>query len=241
MIRKLKNKLGFLANTPVHPQWLLGDRKKNITPMINEIGEGRIVLDIGCSDKWPKQCLLSSCTYVGLDYYETAQNWYGTKPDVYGDALCLPMKPSCFDVVLLLDVLEHIKDTDRLLHQIRTVLKPNGLMIVSIPFMYPLHDEPRDFIRLTVYGVEELASRNGFTVDTCNISGSPIITSTILLNIALTKLVINWISGKSIASVFSILLPFAITVNNLVAKTISLFEREDGFMPHSYQFILRKM
>ena len=241
MIRKLKNKLGFLANTPVHPQWLLGDRKKSITPMLQEIGQGKLVLDIGCSNKWPEKYLHSSCTYIGLDYYETAENWYGTKPDVYGDALRLPMKQSCFDAVLLLDVLEHIKDTDRLLNQIRTVLKPNGLLIVSIPFMYPLHDKPRDYIRLTVYGIEELASRYGFAIDACRTLGSPIITSTLLLNISLTKLVINWISSKSIASVFSVLLPFSIIVNNLVAKTISVFEKEDSFMPHSYQFMLRKI
>ena len=241
MMRHLKNKLGFLANTPVHPQWLMGDRKNSIAQMIEEIGEDKLVLDIGCSNMWPKQYLHSSCSYVGLDYYETAENWYGTKPDVYGDALYLPLKQSCFDVVLLLDVLEHIKDTEQLIKQIRAVIKPNGILIISVPFLYPLHDEPRDYIRLTSYGFDELASRNGFILEASIALGSPILTSTLLLNISLTKLVINWVSGRSIASVFIVLLPFVVLFNNLMAKIISVLEKEDKFMPHSYHVKLRKV
>jgi SAM-dependent methyltransferase len=241
MLKNIKNKLKFLIKYPIHPQWLLGGTKNGIVSLINQIGENKLVLDIGCFDKWTKQHCPSSCNYVGLDYYETAKHWYGTKPDIYGDALSLPIQPNSIDVVLLIDVLEHISDTDRLLGEIHNILKADGAVIISCPFLYPLHDEPRDFVRYTLHGFEELATRNGFSITSCGTFGSPVITSTLLFNVAMTKVVINWATIKSSTVLFGVFLPFIILVANVSAKLISFFELKDEFMPLSYYLKLRKM
>jgi SAM-dependent methyltransferase len=240
MIKKIKNRLKFLIKTPIHPQWLLRGTKNGIVSLLNEIEEHKIVLDVGCFDKWTRQHCHPTCSYIGLDYYETAKNWYGSKPDVYGDALSLPIKPNCIDVVLLIDVLEHIKDTERLLEQIHNILKSDGTVILSFPFLYPLHDEPRDFVRFTAYGFQQLALRKGFNIDYCEAIGTPLLTSTFLFNIAITKTIINWAVVKNPAAIFCVFLPFVILITNLCAKLLSHFEIKDEFMSLSFHGKLKK-
>jgi SAM-dependent methyltransferase len=241
MLKKIKNRLKFLVNYPIHPQWLIRRTKNGIVSLINQIGEDKLVLDIGCFDKWTKQYCPISCSYIGLDYYETARYWYGTKPDIYGDALSLPIQPNCIDVVLLIDVLEHISDTERLLGQIYNILKDDGLVILSFPFLYPLHDEPRDFVRFTSYGFQKLALRKGFNIDSCEAIGSPMLTSTFLFNIAMTKTVINWVTAKNPLALLGVFLPFLILITNVSTKIISFFEAKDEFMSLSYHVTLRKL
>jgi len=240
LLTTLRKKARFLAKTPLHPQWLHRSNSDAYKALISEIDENQTVLDIGCYNKWAKQYLPPSCQYYGLDYYETAVNWYRSAPDVYGDALALPIAPESFNVVILIDVLEHICDSRRLLDQIHQVLKSDGKVIMSLPFLYPLHDAPRDFVRLTIHGVEHLAAQSNFDIEVCDPLGSPIVTSVFLLNVALAKTAVNWISEKSLLSIFSLVLFPIILINNLAAMFVSRFEFKDGFMANSYQVVLRK-
>jgi hypothetical protein len=114
MIRKLKRQLRFLAGTPLHPQWLAASGRRNLIDHLNAIGPGKIVLDIGCFDKWPKKHLPSASTYIGLDYLPTALNWYRTKPDVCANGSILPVASEAVDVVLFFDVCVHVAQTERL-------------------------------------------------------------------------------------------------------------------------------
>lgn len=240
MIAALKRKARLLAATPLHPQWLHRSNAEIYKSHIAEVGEGQRVLDIGCYNKWAQKYLPASCDYIGLDYYETATQWYDSVPDVYGDALSLPLAAESFDVVILIDVLEHISDTQQLLQQIHQVLKPGGKAIIALPFLYPIHDAPRDFVRLTKYGIEDFAVRTGFDLERCEPIGSPLVTSAFLLNVALVKTAINWFSQKSPCVLISIFFPLIILFNNVFAKLISQLEIDDGFMANSYQVILRK-
>ena len=55
---------------------------------------------------------------------------------VEADAKNLPFSEDTFDVILCLDVLEHIKEDDRVVSEIFRVLKPGGNLILSVP-QYP--------------------------------------------------------------------------------------------------------
>lgn len=238
MLSNLKAKVRFLANTPLHPQWLLRANSDGVKAIIAQIGADKSVLDIGCFNKWAERHLPKGCSYIGLDYYQTANEWYGSIPDVYGNALALPLAPESFDVVLLIDVLEHIEDARKLLEQIHLVLKPEGKLLISVPFLYPIHDAPRDFVRLTVHGLKELAGSTRYEVSACNPVGSPITTATLLFNIAITKAAINWVSKRKVWSVFTLLIPPIILLSNILAKALSNLEVGDGFMPNSYHVVL---
>ena len=63
-----------------------------------------------------------------------------------------------FDLVLCCNVLEHIFDTKSAVQNLNYLLKEKGHLLVSVPFIYPLHDEPGDFWRFTEHALRELFS-----------------------------------------------------------------------------------
>jgi ubiquinone/menaquinone biosynthesis C-methylase UbiE len=95
------------------------------------------VLDIGCGDRWAENALGPGCTYLGLDYPSTVELGYAGAPDVFGDGLQLPFPDQCFDSVLLMDVLEHLRDAPKALSEAARVLKPGGTLILQVPFLVP--------------------------------------------------------------------------------------------------------
>jgi SAM-dependent methyltransferase len=62
----------------------------------------------------------------------------------------LPFAPASFDVVLLLDVLEHFADEQRLLADVRALVRSGGRVLVSVPafqFLWSEHDEVLQHVR----------------------------------------------------------------------------------------------
>ncbi len=52
-----------------------------------------------------------------------------------------------------LEVLEHLCKHQEALGEIARVLRPNGRLLLTVPFLYPVHDAPHDYQRLTAYGL----------------------------------------------------------------------------------------
>jgi hypothetical protein len=79
--QKIKKNLAKIRHTPFHPQWFA---YRNEHQHNNQIGKQAIgtVLDIGCADQYIKT-YIQNHNYIGLDYYQTATNWYGTRPNVF--------------------------------------------------------------------------------------------------------------------------------------------------------------
>lgn len=146
-----------LRRTPLHPQWLLGSNA-DTAAWIRQWASGR-VLDIGCADRWACKVLPQGCEYVGLDYPLTGGALYLARPDVFGDAARLPFRDASVDTVVLLEVLEHLRRPDEALSEIARVLRPGGILLLTLPFLYPVHDAPHDYQRYTPFGlVREIES-----------------------------------------------------------------------------------
>lgn len=239
MLRKLKNLLKPLSSTPLHPQWLTARYHGRLRQLVTETIHGPVVLDLGCGTKWPQALLPASCRYVGLDYPVTAE-WYETKPDVFGDAQHLPFLNSSMNTVLMIDVLEHLPHPRQALGEVARCLGPGGTLILVVPFLYPLHDDPHDYQRWTAHGLKLLAGECAFTLEREIYCGNPLETGALLSNIALTKTVFNWLSKRHPASLLVLLLPFWILTANLGAWLLGKIAPEDAMMPFSYQLVLRK-
>lgn len=240
MIRRLKKIFQILIHTPLHPQWLTTN-KKTLIGWIETIAKGSIILDIGCFDKWPKKYLPSDTQYIGLDYYETAIDWYKSTPDIFGDIESLPIPDNTIDVILLFDVLEHIEDIEKAMNEVNRVLKENGRVFIQIPCFYPLHDEPRDFRRLTIHGLQSLAKKKGFNVEKHDYMGQPLETAALLSNLAIVKVILNGVKHKKPLTIISLIIaPFFILLSNILSKLLSIASTNDPFMPINYQIIFIK-
>ena len=238
-IRRFKKFIKPLINTPLHPQWHTA-RGGTLIELLSAIKSTDKTLDIGCYDKWTKKHINAKSSYIGLDYLETASKWYFSKPDIYGDAHSLPLGDSTIDNVLLLDVLEHVSHIDTVLEESFRVLKIEGKAVIKIPFLYPLHDEPRDFVRLTKYGIKQKATNTGFTVSTIYSSGHPLETAALLKNIAVSKVFIHWLGRKNPLFLLSPLLPLYFLLQNLSSFILAKTTPDDDLMPYSYLIILTK-
>ncbi|MDO1527785.1 class I SAM-dependent methyltransferase [Fulvimonas sp. R45] len=166
---------------PIHPQWLLGTRKPD--PAICKL-QGT-VLDVGCADRWIERRLAPGTMYIGLDYPPTGSTLYSVKADVLADAASLPFASSSVDAIVCLEVLEHTRDHRAALHEFSRVLKPRSTLVLSMPFMYPIHDAPHDYQRLTEHGLRRDIAAAGFEIVRLKKNGHSLRTAGLLFNLAL--------------------------------------------------------
>jgi SAM-dependent methyltransferase len=78
-------------------------------------------------------------------------------PTIVAD-LCDWVPDRQYDCVILSEVLEHVRYPDRAIATSLAALRPTGKLIVTVPFIFPIHDRPYDYFRYTRFGVEHLLS-----------------------------------------------------------------------------------
>ena len=78
------------------------------------------------------------------------------RPDVVADACRSPFAENSFDAVVMAEVLEHCHDPRGALAGARRCLRPGGRLLLSTPFIFPIHNRPVDYWRFTRYGLELL-------------------------------------------------------------------------------------
>jgi len=79
------------------------------------------------------------------------------QPDIVGD-ICQWQRAGYYDCIFMLEVLEHVTLPHRAVANLHASLKENGKLCLSVPFIFPIHDEPHDFFRYTRYGLMFLLS-----------------------------------------------------------------------------------
>lgn len=122
------------------------------------------VLDIGCGKQKFKKIITESNNvdkYIGLDL-EEGKFVYSVKADVYWDGITIPISDESIDSILLLEVLEHCPDPKIVINEAFRVLKKDGVILISTPFIYQLHGVPFDYSRPTPFGLRHLLENIGF-------------------------------------------------------------------------------
>ena len=123
---------------------------------------GRMI-DIGCGIKPYKDMLAPYITeHVGLDHENTKHD--KSNIDLFGSAYNIPVEDEYFDSAVCTGVLEHLEEPEMALRECHRVLRPSGVVIYSVPFIWHVHEEPRDFYRYTKYGLKYLFEKTGFEV-----------------------------------------------------------------------------
>jgi SAM-dependent methyltransferase len=84
----------------------------------------------------------------------------GPGVDIVADAQHMPQILSeSADCVFLVSVLQHIPSPQKAVDEAFRVLRPGGIFYVNVPFIFFYHQDPEDFNRLSVAGLERLCSR----------------------------------------------------------------------------------
>ncbi len=74
--------------------------------------------------------------------------------DVKGDLLNLPFEDESIGTIFCTEVLEHVTDPFRAVREMHRVLRPEGSLLITSPFLWPWHgtDQYNDYWRFTHQG-----------------------------------------------------------------------------------------
>ena len=114
---------------------------------------GMRVLDAGCGNR-PYETVLRGADVVGFDVPGNPH------ADLHGSIDAIPVEDATFDVVLCLQVLEHVPDPSAAVRELRRVVRPGGRVLLSTHGVYPFHPNPDDLWRWTHTGLERLFRTN---------------------------------------------------------------------------------
>lgn len=125
------------------------------------------VLDIGGRDrgrfKKPKDKVKS---WIFADINEN-QN-----PDIVLDAANMnQIESETIDVINAIELFEHVEEIEKALNECQRVLKKEGILIISAPFLWQIHADPFDFQRWTSIKWRAELKKNNFKIENFLIMG----------------------------------------------------------------------
>ena len=101
-----------------------------------------VILDIGAGHKnWDNVIPLDLYNYSGVEICSAADK--------------LPFLNNSVDMIISQCAIEHIKNGVKALKEMERVLKPEGIIFVEAPFIYPYHPEPFDLRRWSCEGLDD--------------------------------------------------------------------------------------
>lgn len=122
------------------------------------------VLDVGCGFMPYKKIIESNPKveqYIGMDLQQHA--YYGRViPDLKWDGREIPLPDKSVDCVMATEFLEHYAEPETVLREIFRVIKTDGRVFATVPFVWNLHEIPHDEYRYTPYSIERHFRNAGF-------------------------------------------------------------------------------
>ena len=106
-----------------------------------------VILDYGCGEA-PLMDLFNYDKYIRADIAAT-----NSPKDITIDANTGHIDlPDCgVDLIICSYALEHMRHPEKAITEFVRLLKPGGVLFVSVPFINRLHEDPYDFYRFTTY------------------------------------------------------------------------------------------
>ena len=163
--------------------------------------------------------------YIGLDIDTKKAEFV----DVIASAEKLPFVDNCFDVALSTQALEHIRDYQAAVDEMRRVLRPDGVVFLTTHGVSEIHGAPYDYWRFTEYGLREVF--RGYNEIHVTKNGGAVLCFFVICNTYLCKL------GKY---PLNLIAKVAIMINNLLGWYLDmLFEKYDFFVVN-YLIVAKK-
>jgi SAM-dependent methyltransferase len=121
---------------------------------------GRL-LDLGCgSNPYVGMTAGHVTKHIGLDHPTSGHD--RSAVDVSASAYAIPFRSDTFTTVMCSSVLEHLEEPEAALRETARIMAPEACAVFITPFIWHIHEEPRDFYRYSRYGLEHLFTKAGF-------------------------------------------------------------------------------
>jgi SAM-dependent methyltransferase len=135
---------------------LLNEKVLQHLPMLQGL-----VIDLGCGTRpYERDILAHAENYIGVDWNNTL---HGRNADIVADLnKPLPFSENSTDCVVSFEVIEHLAEPDIMLLESYRILRHGGILLLSMPFQWWLHEEPWDYQRFTRFGLEYHLRKAGF-------------------------------------------------------------------------------
>ncbi len=140
--------------------------------LASRLAVGKRVLDIACGEGYGSAILAQTARHVvGVDMEESvvahAQTKYANENTTFRVGRCenIPVPDHTIDLAVSFETLEHTRDQDQMLAEIRRVLEPGGILILSSPnrsYFLNANAPPNPFHlkELGLFELESLMRRN---------------------------------------------------------------------------------
>lgn len=113
------------------------------------IGRVETILDVGAQYSPYYDIFKSKCDrYLSMDIIETPL------VDIVCNAEAMLLDDSAVDIVICTQVLEHCDYPQKIIDECYRVLKPGGVLIITVPSVFPEHGYPADRWRFMPQGLE---------------------------------------------------------------------------------------
>jgi SAM-dependent methyltransferase len=202
-----------------YPDWLvLRDLSRDVAHALATHATGRL-LDVGCGEK-PYRALPSAVReWVGFD------DPSNRGADVHGHAEALPFSDEVFDTVLCTQVVEHVRDPKAVIAECARVLRPGGVLIVTAPQYWEVHEAPHDYFRFTPLGLQMLVEGCGLSVQESLREGTGVKVAAQAINLSVQHWGERHAFGRSLL-VRAVKVPYY-ALNNVAAMVLSVFIASD--------------
>lgn len=197
-------------------------------------------MDIGSGNSPYKSEILNKVDeYICVDKASTHFHMFQTSKESFIDAdiTDLPFDENSVDCVVLTQVLEHINEPFKALDEIKRVLKKDGIMILSVPFIYQAHATPYDYFRFSEFGLRQICKKYDFDILEFHHQGYIGTTLVSILNGFIWQL-----SSKNKLFRNTILLPLILslfTINNIIGILLDFIKLKE-FTPNFWLVIKNK-
>lgn len=141
---------------------------KDLEPVLKQYVSGR-TLDAGAGRLAYRDLLQAHAREaIACDLHPS-----GKPLDATADLERLPFADNCFDAVFCSQVLEHVMDPWQAASEMARALRPEGYLVITVPFIGYLHNEPHDYHRFTPHGARRLLEEAGLEAVHVSESGGP--------------------------------------------------------------------
>lgn len=154
------NKPSINHNNRMAYNWVLYDIGDKWLEEYSKYYKGTLV-DLGCGTAPYKDFFLYySDKYIGVDWTNTLHDSQADIVSNLNERIELPNNYA--DTVVSLSVMEHLCEPQIFVNESFRILKDSGVMIVQVPWMWWIHEDPYDFFRYTPYGLKYMFEKAGF-------------------------------------------------------------------------------